>query len=141
MISKTIQIGHAAEHLMVADLLLQGYTAFLAGPQLPYDVVVDLNNIGYGYHRSYKNSSILGYRQSMNIEETINAKLAKLYTELAAWELIYKGHIDLEKITREDEHYCVHSYEAHHRIEELKHRINALVDANRIINREEIDAN
>ena len=76
-----------------------------------------------------------------NIEETINAKLAKLYTELAAWELIYEGHRQLERITIEAKHYCAHSYEAEHRIEELNMRIEALIDANRIIHREEIGAN
>lgn len=34
--------GRAAEHLVVADLLLGGYRAFLAEPTLPYDVVADI---------------------------------------------------------------------------------------------------
>jgi hypothetical protein len=33
--------GKAAEHLVVADLILQGYTAFLSDQGLPFDVVVE----------------------------------------------------------------------------------------------------
>lgn len=38
-----LSIGRAAEHLVCADLILQGFDAYLAGAQLPYDVVVDAN--------------------------------------------------------------------------------------------------
>lgn len=34
--------GHAAEHLVCADLLLQGYTAFLTDQICAYDVAVDV---------------------------------------------------------------------------------------------------
>jgi hypothetical protein len=34
--------GRAAEHLVVADLLLRGHNAFLAAQGMPYDVVVDI---------------------------------------------------------------------------------------------------
>lgn len=34
--------GTAAEHLVCADLLLQGYRAFLADQNCPYDVAVDI---------------------------------------------------------------------------------------------------
>ena len=40
MLSKELQIGKAAEHLVVADLLLQGHNAFLSDQGLPFDVVV-----------------------------------------------------------------------------------------------------
>src|SRR6266702_6570773 len=40
-LSSELQIGKAAEHLVCADLILQGYSAFLADQGLPYDVVVD----------------------------------------------------------------------------------------------------
>lgn len=36
--------GKAAEHLVCADLLLQGYNTFLAGESLPYDLVVEVDN-------------------------------------------------------------------------------------------------
>jgi predicted AAA+ superfamily ATPase len=41
MISKELQQGKAAEHLVLADLLLQGYLAFLADQGSAYDVVLD----------------------------------------------------------------------------------------------------
>lgn len=40
-LSREVQLGKAAEHLVCADLILQGYSAFLADQGLPYDVVVD----------------------------------------------------------------------------------------------------
>lgn len=39
--SPTTAIGQAAEHLACADLLLNGWTAYLAGPGVPYDIMVD----------------------------------------------------------------------------------------------------
>jgi hypothetical protein len=36
--------GKAAEHLVLADLLLRGYDAFLAGEGLHYDVLVNIDN-------------------------------------------------------------------------------------------------
>lgn len=36
-----LEIGKAAEHLVVADLILSGYRAFLTEQGLPYDVVFD----------------------------------------------------------------------------------------------------
>lgn len=39
--SPTTEIGQAAEHLVCADLLLTGWTAYLAGPGVPYDIMVD----------------------------------------------------------------------------------------------------
>lgn len=42
-LSRELQIGKAAEHLVVADIILQGYSAFLADAGLPYDVVVDVD--------------------------------------------------------------------------------------------------
>lgn len=40
-LSNELQMGKAAEHLVCADLILQGCNAFLADQGLPYDVVVD----------------------------------------------------------------------------------------------------
>lgn len=40
-LSETMQVGKAAEHLVCADLILQGFNAFLADQGLPYDVVLD----------------------------------------------------------------------------------------------------
>lgn len=37
-----LEIGKAAEHLVCADLIIQGYRAYLSDQGLPYDVVVDL---------------------------------------------------------------------------------------------------
>ena len=45
MINPTIsdlEAGKAAEYLVVADLILQGYSAFLSDQGLPFDVVVDV---------------------------------------------------------------------------------------------------
>lgn len=36
-----LEIGKAAEHLVVADLILAGYRAYLTDQGLPYDVVLD----------------------------------------------------------------------------------------------------
>jgi len=44
-LSSSLQIAKAAEHLVCADLILQGWNAFLADAGLPYDVLVDL---GFG---------------------------------------------------------------------------------------------
>ncbi len=41
--SRALEIGKAAEHLVITDLILSGYRAFLAGNSLPYDVVFDNN--------------------------------------------------------------------------------------------------
>lgn len=41
--SKELQIGKAAEHLVVADLLLQGYPAFLADAGAPFDIVLQVD--------------------------------------------------------------------------------------------------
>ena len=41
VLSEDLQIGKAAEHLVCADLILQGYSAFLSDAGLPYDVLVD----------------------------------------------------------------------------------------------------
>ena len=38
-----MEAGKAAEHLVVADLILGGYRAFLSDQGLPYDVIVDLD--------------------------------------------------------------------------------------------------
>lgn len=41
--SHALELGKAAEHLVCADLMLQGYRAFLSDQGLPYDVVVDID--------------------------------------------------------------------------------------------------
>lgn len=38
-----LEIGRASEHLVVADLIMQGYVAFLTDQGLSYDVVVDID--------------------------------------------------------------------------------------------------
>lgn len=45
-LSRELQIGKAAEHLVCAELILQGFNAFLADAGLPYDVVVDIGGRG-----------------------------------------------------------------------------------------------
>jgi hypothetical protein len=42
VLSKELQMGKAGEHLVCADLIYQGFSAFLADQGLPYDVVVDV---------------------------------------------------------------------------------------------------
>lgn len=37
-----LELGKAAEHLVAADLILQGYRCYLSDQGLPYDLVVDL---------------------------------------------------------------------------------------------------
>lgn len=39
--SRALEIGKAAEHIVCADLILQGHRAFLVDQGLPYDVVFD----------------------------------------------------------------------------------------------------
>lgn len=39
--ARALEIGKAGEHLVCADLILQGYRAFLSDQGLPYDVLVD----------------------------------------------------------------------------------------------------
>lgn len=38
-----LEIGKAAEHLVVADLILQGYRCYLSDQGLPYDMIVDVS--------------------------------------------------------------------------------------------------
>jgi PD-(D/E)XK endonuclease len=40
-VSDELQIGKAGEHMVCADLLLQGFAASLVGAGMPYDIVVD----------------------------------------------------------------------------------------------------
>lgn len=42
---RALEIGKAAEHLVCADLILQGYRCFLTDQGLPYDVVVDVEGV------------------------------------------------------------------------------------------------
>lgn len=42
-----LELGKAAEHLVVADLILSGYRAYLTEQGLPYDVVLDLEGSLY----------------------------------------------------------------------------------------------
>ena len=41
--SNALEIGKAAEHLVCADLIIQGYRAYLSDQGLPYDAVVDVS--------------------------------------------------------------------------------------------------
>lgn len=43
MISKELQLGKAGEYLVCADLILNGFVAYLSEQGLPYDVVMDYN--------------------------------------------------------------------------------------------------
>ena len=40
--SPELNLGKAAEHLVCADLLMRGYSAFLSDQGLPYDVIINL---------------------------------------------------------------------------------------------------
>lgn len=40
-----LEVGKAAEHLVVADLILSGYRAYLSDQGLPYDVVIDASGV------------------------------------------------------------------------------------------------
>lgn len=42
-----LEIGKAAEHLVVADLILAGYRAYLTDQGLPYDVILDDGGMFY----------------------------------------------------------------------------------------------
>lgn len=39
-----LEIGKAAEHLVVADLILSGYRAFLSSQGLPFDVIIEVED-------------------------------------------------------------------------------------------------
>lgn len=41
--SRALDLGKAAEHLVCADLILQGYRCYLSDQGLPYDAVVDVD--------------------------------------------------------------------------------------------------
>lgn len=41
--ASSLELGKAAEHLVCADLILQGYRAYLSDQGLPYDLVADLD--------------------------------------------------------------------------------------------------
>lgn len=43
--SRTTGFGNAAEHLVCADLLLNGWVAYLAGAGVPYNVLVDTGEV------------------------------------------------------------------------------------------------
>lgn len=43
MSERALQVGRAAEHLVVADLLLAGYEACLSEAGMPYDVIADVH--------------------------------------------------------------------------------------------------
>jgi hypothetical protein len=43
-LSSTLQVAKAAEHLVCADLILQGWNAMIADAGQPYDIVVDLGD-------------------------------------------------------------------------------------------------
>jgi len=61
-----LQIGKAGEHLVCADLLLQGYNAFLSDQGLSYDVIVDCNNKLYKIQvKSTK--TIIDYKKSRKV--------------------------------------------------------------------------
>jgi hypothetical protein len=42
-LSRELQIGKAAEHLACADVMIQGFNAFLSDQGLPYDMLVDID--------------------------------------------------------------------------------------------------
>ncbi len=42
VLSKELQLGKAGEHLVCFDLIMQGYSAFLADQGLPFDILVDI---------------------------------------------------------------------------------------------------
>lgn len=41
--SCALELGKAAEHFVCADLILQGFRAYLSDQGLPYDIVIDFN--------------------------------------------------------------------------------------------------
>ena len=45
MTSDDLELGKAAEHLVCADLIMQGYRAFLSDQGLPYDILVDVQGV------------------------------------------------------------------------------------------------
>lgn len=42
-VSNELELGKAAEHIACADLILNGYRAYLSDQGLPYDIVLDLS--------------------------------------------------------------------------------------------------
>jgi len=92
-----LEIGRAAEHLVVADLIISGYRAYLTDQGLPYDVVIDYETrlyrvqvkatrtakqlpqrgaVGSGYLFNVRRAGKGGRRQYMNDEFEIIALVA-----------------------------------------------------------------
>lgn len=44
-ISRAIEVGTAGEHLVCADLILQGHRAFMSGAGLPFDIVAEVDGL------------------------------------------------------------------------------------------------
>lgn len=95
--STTLQVGLAAEHLVCADLLLQGKQAFMATPGSPYDIVVDS---GYGkfcrvqvkatckMFDRYPSRSIAEvpiYRFALRLSRTGQRRISKVFCDVVAF--------------------------------------------------------
>jgi hypothetical protein len=65
-LSRELQIGKAAEHVACADLMLQGFNAFLSDAGLPYDLLVD---VGGAVHRVQVKSTLGIFRRSDRKEQ------------------------------------------------------------------------
>lgn len=57
-LSRELQLGKAAEHVACADVMLQGFNAFLSDAGLPYDMLVD---VGDGILRVQVKGSLAPY--------------------------------------------------------------------------------
>lgn len=84
-LSPQMQLGKAAEHLVCADLILQGYSAFLADQGLPYDVLVDTSKaIKRIQVRATATARAIQGRESRYIFGTRRAKGTRRARELGA---------------------------------------------------------
>ncbi len=108
-VSVPLQFAKASEHLVCAELILQGWNAFLADAGLPYDIVVDLGDGKFfriqvkatcklwtpkGYRRSSQRAAVYrfalrrnsrGPHQRLSLKFTEGVALVALDTRLVAF--------------------------------------------------------
>ncbi len=62
-----LEIGKAAEHLVCADLILNGHRAFLSDQGLPYDIVVDIPDVGLKRIQVKSTTKLRGFNKTPNV--------------------------------------------------------------------------
>lgn len=94
-LSKELQSGKAGEHLVCFDLIMQGYSAFLADQGLPYDVIVDKNGVLLKIQvKSTK--KLVNYEKSKNIYRFGTRRAKKSKRLLKCGEVDYFAFVALD---------------------------------------------